>query len=327
MRKTGLCLLTALFAMALGAAPTLAQDAANPVSVRLELSQEFFYAGDPLFVRISVRNDGTESVPNPVKPGLFKKFKVRRVGGGELKAKRNAPVQDPARPEQLAARSFYGAVVDLSEIYADLRQPGNFTIHWSGYGLLSDQLTVRLIPKFDPARRYRAVVVTSAGSLELSFFPEQAPLAVKAFIDMANAGFYDGLLIHEVHSDALIMGGNPQLVEPPRKPFVYPAEISDLPLIAGTLAMKPVSAAPLANGSEFMILLRPQPSLAGQITVVGQVTKGLDVAQKISRLPNSGQSARPFFKPLRDVKIQNIRILVEPSSSTKNRAKSEPEAG
>lgn len=327
MRKTGLCLLPALVISALGAAPAPAQEVSQPVSVRLELNQEFFYAGDPLFVRISVRNEGPRSVPNPVKQELFKKFKIRRVGGGELAARSDAAVQDPARPGELAPRSFYGAVVDLAEIYPDLQQPGSFTIHWSGHGLLSDQLTVRLIPRYDPSSRYRAVIVTSEGSIEFTFFPEQAPVAVKAFIDMARAGLYDGLLIHEVHGDTLIMGGNPQLVDPPRKPFVYAAEISGLPLVAGTVALKPVSAAPLANASEFMILLGPQQRLAGQITVVGQVIRGLDVAQRISRLPNSGQSARPFFKPLRDVEIQNIQIIQEPSNGARNRGISASEAG
>jgi peptidyl-prolyl cis-trans isomerase B (cyclophilin B) len=37
-----------------------------------------------------------------------------------------------------------------------------------------------------------------------------------------------------------------------------------------------------SSGSQFYITLAPQPSLDGEYTVFGQVTQGMDVAQKIA---------------------------------------------
>lgn len=304
----------ALVVLILVAGPAAAQTS-NPVSVHLELSQEFFYEGEPMPVRISVRNDGPDERPNPVSTPLFKGFQVRAEEAGSVEATGKLQTREPTRPEQLAPRSFYGAVLDISELFPGLREPGIYRIHWSGNGLLSEQLTVRVIPKYDPSARYAALIQTSMGSMKLRFFPDQSPIAVKAFIDMANAGFYDGLLIHEIRPDAFIAGGSPQASGVARKPFLYPAEASTLPLVAGTVVLRPVSPSPPANGPEFMILLRPQPTLTGQATVLGQVVTGLEVAQEISKAASSGQIAPPFFKPVKDITIEKIKIIEDPTGA------------
>jgi cyclophilin family peptidyl-prolyl cis-trans isomerase len=286
----------------------------TPVAVRLELSQNFYYAGEPLLVRISVLNDGPAALANPVKGPLFAGFKVSAVGAEpaqSLKPKGKSRSGEPSRPEELAAHSFYGAVVDLGDIFPELRRPGTYQVHWTGNGLLSEQLTVQVIPKYDQARRYKAEITTNLGTFHVGFYPDQSPVAVKAFVDMAHAGFYDGLLFHEVRPDDFISGGNAAASGSSRRPFIFPAESSALPLVAGSVVLRPVSPAPLANGSEFMVLLRPQPTLMGQVTVIGQVVNGLEVAREISRQASSGQIAAPFFKPVKDVRILKITILQE----------------
>ncbi len=275
--------------------------------MHLDLNQEFFYEGDPMWVRITVQNDADRSQTNPVSGPLYKGFKVRAVGGNEIPASGKATADEPERPKELVPRSFYGAVIDLSALYPKLREAGTYQIHWAGEGLLSEQLTVNVIPKYDPEATYKSIIDTDFGAIEVTFFQDQAPIATKAFIDMANAGFYDGLQFTELRKDTYVVGGAPRN----RKPFIYPAEQSTLPLVAGTVVMKPVGASPPANGSEFIILLRPQPALSGQVTVLGQVVKGLDVVQKISEQPNSGQAVRPFFKPLKDIGIRGIKTSRE----------------
>jgi len=289
-----------------GISTTAAQS--GPVSVRLELNQQFYYAGDSLEVRISVRNDGTEAIPNPIKSPLFKAFKVH-AGAQPLRARGKALGEEPSRPQQLAPQSFYGGLVDLRRIYPELGEVGTYRIHWEADGLRSDQLVVTIIPRYDPNRTYLGRIETSQGQILVNFYPEHSPLAVKAFIDMANAGFYDGMLYDEVRADTYIAAGNPALAPSPRQPFLYPAEQSTLPLMAGTVVMKPAGATPPANGPEFLILLRPHQAWTGQVTVLGQVVRGLDVAQAISRVPSTGQSERPFFRPKQDVRIQKVTIL------------------
>jgi cyclophilin family peptidyl-prolyl cis-trans isomerase len=76
--------------------------------------------------------------------------------------------------------------------------------------------------------------------------------------------------------------------------------------------MKPLSPSPPTNGSQFLIMLRPEATWAGQATVLGQVVDGLDVVQRISRMPNTQQTARPYFKPLKEVRMRKITVAEKP---------------
>ena len=111
------------------------------------------------------------------------------------------------------------------------------------------------------------------------------------------------------------MGGDPRFANEPRQPIQYPAEQSAFPLVAGTVVMRPVRAAPPANGSTFVIMLRPQPTWTGQVTVLGQVVEGLDVVQRLSRVPSSMRNSQPNFKPLREVMIQRVTIREKPTEA------------
>ena len=62
-----------------------------------------------------------------------------------------------------------------------------------------------------------------------------------------------------------------------------------------------------------MILLRPEPSLRGQLTILGQVISGLDAVMRISQRPSSQTTSEPFFKPLKDVEIRGIVIQEAPA--------------
>jgi len=309
LRKQHCVLLAVLVGIGFLAAGThgvLAQE--NQVSVVLELSQEFFYAGDPIPVRISVRNDGAESAENPVKGSLFGGFRVARRGQGDLAVGMGEAPTAPQRPDSLPSQTFYGAIVDLASIYPGLAEVGSYQIRWSTDGVLSNQLTLRTIPRYDPAKDYVGEIVTDAGSIEVTFIKDQAPIAVKAFIDMANTGLYNGLRVDEVRRDWFVSAGSTE-GHPSKKAFRFPAEPSTIPLVAGTMILKPAGAAPPSNSSEFLILLKPQPSWAGQVTVLGQITRGLDLVQKISRLPSTGAESGRGVKPLDDVNIIEIKIV------------------
>src|SRR5262249_50286441 len=155
---------------------------------------------------------------------------------------------------------------------------------------------------------YEASVDTEQGSFVIDFFPKTAPIAVKAFVDMANSGVYDGMVFYEVRPDWVVSTGDAVGDGSGQPPFLYPQEITPLPVVTGTVVLKPVGVAPPANGSQFMIFLKPEPTLKAQITVLGQVIQGFDVVQKISRLPSSQMASRPYFKPLKDIHIRKVSI-------------------
>lgn len=139
-----------------------------------------------------------------------------------------------------------------------------------------------------------AVIQTSKGTITLEFYPGDAPNTVASFIELADAGFYNGLKFHRVVPGFVIQGGDPLTRDLSTEQMLagtggagtggpgwnQKAEFNSRKHETGTLAMaraRDINSA----GSQFYICLAPQPSLDGQYTVFGKVTAGMDVVQAI----------------------------------------------
>jgi cyclophilin family peptidyl-prolyl cis-trans isomerase len=298
-------------AMAAATSPT-ASTPASPVKASLELNQQFYYVGDPMQVRITITNTGDAEVANPIKGGLIPPFQVLDADGKPLKSQSGAGSTEPQRPSKLSGKSGYFAIVDLSQPYPALKSRGVFTLRWKSDTLTADDIVVHIIPKFDPAKEYTARFETEEGAFVVDLMKKTAPIAVKAFVDMANAGFYDGLKIHEVRADQLVDGGDPTGTGGGQGPIRYPAELSAIPVVAGTVVMKPAGLAPPANASQFAISLKPEPRWTGQFTVLGQVVEGLDVVKRISNLASTD---KPNYRPVTDIHTKHIVIVEKAGAS------------
>lgn len=286
---------------------TLAQDE-GPVAL-LELNQQFFYENDPFPIRVSlILPEGTGTMDNPVAESLVASFRVTDLAGKVLARADKVVIEEPSRPKKLVSGSFYGLVLDLAEVFPDIKKTGKYNILWKSGSIQSETLTVHVLPKFDPSRQYLATIKTPGGDIVIRLLGNEAPIAVKAFVDMAHADFYDGLLIHEVRSERFITIGDAATGEGSRVPFLYPAERTAIPLAAGAVVMKPSRPSPPANSSEFMVLLKSEPSWEGQVTVFGQVIQGMDLVRTYSVVATSGRNSRPFFRPLEEIRLEGIEI-------------------
>ena len=283
-----------------------AKPAATPVKALLELNQPAYYVGEPLNVRVTLTNSGSADVTNPVKSPLIGSFTVTDAAGAKIQPTGKSQAEEPSRRSKLAPKEHYGLTVELSQMYPQLSTKGRYTIGWSADGVTANTIALSVIPKFDPGKNYSARVETEAGSFTIDLMKSTAPIATKAFVDMANAGDYDGLLIHQVMSDQLIAGGDPTGTGGGQGPTRYPAELSAIPVVAGTVVLKPAGLAPPANASQFIISLRPEPKWTGQFTVLGQVTEGLDTVRKISNLPSTD---RPNFRPMTDIHTVHVTVI------------------
>ncbi|MRR11090.1 peptidylprolyl isomerase [bacterium] len=139
-----------------------------------------------------------------------------------------------------------------------------------------------------------AVMETSKGTIVLEFYPQDAPNHVASFIELADAGFYNGIKFHRVIPGFVAQGGDPitRDLTPEQVRAGAPgvgtggpgwnqkAEFNSRKHETGTLAMAR-SQSPDSAGSQFYICLAPQPSLDGQYTVFGQVIEGMDVVMSI----------------------------------------------
>jgi peptidyl-prolyl cis-trans isomerase A (cyclophilin A) len=286
---------------------------AGNVKATMELKQQFYYVGEPMNVRIGISNSGESGVANPVKNPLFGSFIVADAAGKRLEPQAKPEAQEPSRPEKLAPSEFYGAAVDLSQMFPQLRTRGKYSIRWSADGVSSEEIAVTVIPKFSPSKDYAARIETEQGTFVIDLLKRNAPIAVKTFVDLANAGFYDGLLLHEARPDQLVAGGDPTGTGGGRAPILYPAELAAIPIVAGSVVMKPAGLAPPANSSQFVVALRPEPTWIGQFTVIGQVVENLDVVRKISTVETSD---RPKYKPVKDIHTVHVTIQEKASPST-----------
>lgn len=130
-----------------------------------------------------------------------------------------------------------------------------------------------------PAVKRRAVVVTNRGEFEFELRFDLAPLTVLSFMDLAAEGFYDGLTFHRVVPNFVIQGGDPRGDGMGGPDFFLRCEYSEAPFVRGTVGI--ATSGRDTGGSQFFVTHSPQPHLDGRYTVLGQVTRGIEVVDQI----------------------------------------------
>jgi len=126
-----------------------------------------------------------------------------------------------------------------------------------------------------------AVVHTDHGELSLQLDPDTAPLAVYAFATLAEASFYDGLLLHRVVPGFVVQGGDPRGDGWGDPGWSLPDEVSALPFDEGALGM--ARSGPDTGGSQWFITTSDQPHLVGAYTRFGKVSGGLHAVRRMPR--------------------------------------------
>ncbi len=149
-----------------------------------------------------------------------------------------------------------------------------------------------------------AVVQTSCGTFDIALDTKRAPKTSNSFAYLSEKGFYDGLTFHRIAPGFVIQGGDPQgtgtggpgytVVEKPPANLAY---------TKGTVAMAKSSAEPPgSSGSQFYVVTGADAGLPPEYALVGKVSKGLDVVERIGKL------GTPTEKPKQTVLIEAITI-------------------
>ncbi|GLS42128.1 peptidylprolyl isomerase [Methylobacterium brachythecii] len=124
---------------------------------------------------------------------------------------------------------------------------------------------------------------TKDGRITIELRPEIAPKHVKQIKALVGKGFYDGLKFHRVMDGFMAQTGDPKGNGTGGSSLPnIPAEFSSAPFKRGTVGMAR-SQDPNSANSQFFICLGDAPFLNGQYTVVGVVTSGMDVVDKIKK--------------------------------------------
>lgn len=133
---------------------------------------------------------------------------------------------------------------------------------------------------------------TVQGVIAIDLLEDIAPKHVERITALAEAGAYDGVTFHRVIEGFMAQTGDVEYgrrgdtrglagTGGSNRPDLR-AEFSAIPFMRGTVGMAR-SAHPDSANSQFFIMFAPAPHLDGQYTVVGQVTSGMEVVDRLKR--------------------------------------------
>jgi peptidyl-prolyl cis-trans isomerase B (cyclophilin B) len=158
--------------------------------------------------------------------------------------------------------------------------------------------------KLNRTRTYTATVKTNCGSFAFKLDVKHAPKASASIFFLASKKFFDGTVFHRIAKGFVIQGGDPtgsggggpgySTVDKP------PANAS---YTRGAVAMAKTGAEPAGTaGSQFFVVTGADAGLPPDYAVVGRITKGLDVVQRIGKLGDASE------RPTATVEILSFRV-------------------
>jgi cyclophilin family peptidyl-prolyl cis-trans isomerase len=167
-----------------------------------------------------------------------------------------------------------------------------------------------------------ALILTTAGTLTCTLFPDKAPIGVKNFIDLASGTrdwknpvsgatkhgvpLYDGTIFHRIIPGFMIQGGDPKGDGTGDPGYKFKNEVSSDLLFDKPGRLAYANSGPDTNGSQFFITEVATPHLNGNYTLFGQCDDAtVALVRQIARMATDPANDRPF----RPVKITHIKIV------------------
>ena len=150
---------------------------------------------------------------------------------------------------------------------------------------------------------------TELGPIEIAMLPQNAPEAVRNFLNLSATGALDTTTFSRVLKGFVIQGGNLQTSEKwnvdlaRRMTHKLPDEPGLVKHVRGIVSMARTDE-PNSATTHFFILVAPAPHLDSKFAAFGQVTKGMEVVDAINQAPGDGE------KPNKPVRIN--RAVVAP---------------
>jgi len=132
-----------------------------------------------------------------------------------------------------------------------------------------------------PPTEKGAVIHTAAGDIEWEFLRQDAPQTVRNFVKLARSGYFNGSRVHRVVPDFVIQDGDPTGTGSGGPGWTIRCEYNRRRYETGMVGM--ALSGKDTGGSQWFITLSPQPHLDGKYTIFARVTKGMEVARRITQ--------------------------------------------
>lgn len=207
-----------------------------------------------------------------------------------------------AKPSPTADTTALGAAPTPRPVGCGAKLPSTAGSRKRSYREATDQ-------KLDEDKTYTLLLETSCGDIKIELDVENAPDTANSVVFLARKHFYDGLVFHRIVPGFVIQGGDPRgdgtgdagydRVEPPRDDISYEE---------GVVAMaKGGTDPPGSSSSQFFIVSGPEAAdLPAEYALLGKVSDGMDVVEKIEKLGQQGQDS-----PKAWAYIERARVIEE----------------
>jgi cyclophilin family peptidyl-prolyl cis-trans isomerase len=161
--------------------------------------------------------------------------------------------------------------------------------------------------RVDPTKSYTGTLETNKGTIEVEFFPEDAPQTVNNFVCLAEDGYFDNTPFHRIVKGFVIQGGDPTGTGSGGPGYKFADEPVARDYERGTLAM--ANAGPDTNGSQFFIVLDDlRGKLPKNYTIFGRVRDGMDVVDAIANTPTRTGRSGENSTPTESVTLEKVTI-------------------
>ncbi|HET6600598.1 MAG TPA: peptidylprolyl isomerase [Gaiella sp.] len=151
--------------------------------------------------------------------------------------------------------------------------------------------------RLDPERTWTLQFDTSCGTFVVTLDLDSAPATAASLVSLAEAGYYDDTIFHRIVPGFVIQAGDPTQSGaggPGYKTVDVPK--TDAAYTKGVVAMAKTADEPAGtSGSQFFVVTGDDIGLPPEYAVVGTVTEGMDVVERIDQLgdPTTEQPLQP----------------------------------
>jgi len=162
-------------------------------------------------------------------------------------------------------------------------------------------------PLLDKSKAYTVGVFTSFGQFDVRLDVKDSPCTTSSFAALVRKGFFDGTRFHRIVPGFVIQGGDPTATGQGGPGYT----VRDVPAgnsayTKGVVAMaKTAVDPPGTSGSQFFVVTGTDAGLPPQYAILGMVTKGLNVVERIGKLGNPANE-----RPTRKVVV--LRMTITP---------------
>jgi cyclophilin family peptidyl-prolyl cis-trans isomerase len=143
-------------------------------------------------------------------------------------------------------------------------------------------------PLLDRSKAYTVDVHTNFGDFDIRLDVKDSPCTTSSFAALVRKRFFDGTRFHRIVPGFVIQGGDPTGTGQGGPGYT----VQDVPpgnaaYTKGVVAMAKTSAEPPGtSGSQFFVVTGANAGLPAQYALLGVVTKGLSVVDRIGKLGN-----------------------------------------